>query len=269
MLWYKAWLETRVRFVICLLAITALGIYAASYDIQRADSRTTIDFYYSVVHFAHGLIGGLWIAAVSFLTAGGLLREKGVGAASFTLALPYSRRRLMARPRMAARWMEAVVLIVIPSVAICIEDSMIGKPYPLFAGVVSPCAARQRRAGVFRDCGAGRLADGGSELVHRSACELLCGGADRFLRCTIRRPRSAIRSGIRTAQTHNPFYFMRGAAYFDGHTGLLTGPMPWVQAGIFALLAALFIAAVGESDSAAGLLEPVQLLRLQHGVRGV
>ena len=46
-----------------------------------------------------------------------------------------------------------------------------------------------------------------------------------------------------TAQTHNPFYFMRGAAYFDGHTGLLAGPIPWVQAGIFVVLAALFIAA--------------------------
>ena len=121
MLWYKAWLETRVRFVICLLAITAFGIYATSYDIQRADSRTTIDFYRSVDQFAHGLIGVLWIAAVSFLTGGGLPREKAVGAASFTLALPFSRRRLMG-VRVAVCWMEAVALIAIPSAAFCIEE---------------------------------------------------------------------------------------------------------------------------------------------------
>jgi hypothetical protein len=36
---------------------------------------------------------------------------------------------------------------------------------------------------------------------------------------------------------------MRGVAYFDSPTGLLLDPIPWVQAGIFVLLAALLITA--------------------------
>jgi len=240
MLWYKAWLETRVRFVICLLAMTVFCVYTVSYDNQMADSRATLNFYYSVVHGAHGLIGGLWLAVISFLTAGGLLREKAVGAASFTLALPFSRTRLMG-VRMAVCLIEAVALIVIPSLAICIEDGMIGKPYPvsqMWFHIVLLVS------GGLVFFAIALLISSLMEGEYTAPLVSFCIVAGVAL-STSREPKLATGSTIweQAAQTHNPFYFMRGVAYFDSPTGLLLDPIPWVQAGIFVLLAALFITA--------------------------
>jgi ABC-2 type transport system permease protein len=239
MLWYKAWLETRVRFLICLLAVTASCVSAVSYDNHMAGSHTTLDFYYSVVHGAHGLISAFWIAAISFLTAGGPLREKAVGAASFTLALPFSRRRLVG-VRLAAGWIEAVALMVIPSVAICVEDSMIGKPYPLsqawFHMVLMVSGGLVFFASALL---VASLIEGEFTAPLASFC-VVAG-----LALELREPKLPIGNTIwdQAAQTHNPFYFMTGVAYFDRPTGLLLGPIPWVQAGIFVLFAALLMAA--------------------------
>lgn len=240
MLWYKAWLETRVRFLICLFVITVFCVYTVNYDNRMAQPRTPLDFYYSVVHGAHGLIAALWIAAVTFLTAGGLLREKAVGAASFTLALPFSRRRLMG-VRVAVCWLEAVALIVVPSVAMCIEDGMIGKPYPVpqvWFHLVLLVSGGLVFFGIA--LGITSLLEGEYTAPLVSFCTVA-----GIALSSSREPRVAVGSTMwdQLAQAHNPFYFMSGVAWFDRATGLLLGPIPWVQAGVFVLLAALLIAA--------------------------
>lgn len=239
MLWYKAWLETRVRFVICLFAVTVFCLYTVNYRNQMADSRTTLNFYYSVVHSAHGLIGALWLAAISFLTAGGLLREKAVGAASFTLALPFSRRRLMG-VRIAVCLIEAVALIVIPSMAICAEDSLFGKSYPvsqawfhivlLFSGGLVFFAIALLVASLMEGEFTGPLV---------SFCVVA------WIAFALHDPPPAVRNTIwsQASQTYNPFHFMSGAAYFDTPTGLLVGPIPWMQAGVFIVLGIVLMAA--------------------------
>lgn len=239
MLWYKAWLETRVRFLICLLAMTVLCVYTVSCDNQMADSRTALSFYYSVIHGAHGLIGGCWIAVISFLTAGGLLREKSVGAASFTLALPFSRGRLMG-VRVAVCLIEAAALIVIPSFAICIEDSMIGKPYPLSQMWFHMVLLISGGLVFFAIA---LLITSAMEGEYTAPLVSFCIVAGVAM-STSREPKLTAGSTIweQAAQTHNPFYFMRGFAYYDTPTGLFPGSIPWVQASIFAALAALFIA---------------------------
>ena len=40
-------------------------------------------------------------------------------------------------------------------------------------------------------------------------------------------------------QMFNPYRFMAGLDYFDRTTGLLVGPIPWLRAGAYLLLAAL------------------------------
>ena len=44
-------------------------------------------------------------------------------------------------------------------------------------------------------------------------------------------------------QRYSPFRFMGGTDYFDRPSGLLLGPIPWMQAGGYLLLAAVLIVA--------------------------
>src|ERR1700682_798039 len=113
MLWFRAWMETRARFLISLLGIVALCSYSVFHGDREALSYTKIDYYYAVLHFGHSLLATMWVVAVTLLTMGGLLREKAVGTSSFTLALPVSRGRLMG-VRIAVGMIQAMVLVMVP-----------------------------------------------------------------------------------------------------------------------------------------------------------
>ena len=228
MLWYKAWLETRVRFLICLVGMTFLCWYPIYDDIRRAQPDTTLSYYYYSVHAGHGILGGLWLAAVIFLMMGGLLREKAVGAVSFTLALPYSRSRLMG-VRIATGMVEAIVLILVPSAAICMEANIFGKPYPmsqiwfhlvlLIGGGMVPFVIALLIASLVEGEYTAPLVSFGVLI----GCVYLLGD--------------------QSVQKFNPYRFMAGTDYFDRTTGLLAGPIPWLHAGGYLLLAALLIVA--------------------------
>jgi ABC-2 type transport system permease protein len=223
-LWYKTWLETRVRFVICLVGMTVLCWYPVHDDIHWAQPETTLRYYYASVHSGHGMLGALWLVAVIFLVMGGLLREKAVGAAAFTLALPFSRARLMG-VRIATGMMEAIVLILVPSAAICMEADMFGKPYPmpqvwfhlvlLISGGMVPFVIALLIASLVEGEYTAPLVSFGVLI-----------GAIYLL-------------GDQEVQKFNPYRFMAGTDYFDRTTGLLVGPIPWTKAGVFLLLAAL------------------------------
>ena len=75
-----------------------LATHAVSWSIhnQVKDALPTsgISYYYFVLHNCHQLLTFLWIIAMTMLMMGGVVREKAVGASSFTLALPVSRRIL-------------------------------------------------------------------------------------------------------------------------------------------------------------------------------
>src|SRR6266540_3694656 len=93
MLWYKAWLETRSRFLISLLGTVALCTFSVYHGDKEALPYTQAPYYYFVLRSAHYLLCMMWILAVTLLTMGGLVREKAAGTASFTLSLPVSRGR--------------------------------------------------------------------------------------------------------------------------------------------------------------------------------
>lgn len=113
MLWYKAWLETRSRFLISLLGIVALPCYLVFEENGDANPHTPIDWYFHVLHNGHGLIVIMWLAAVILLMMGGILREKANGTASFTLALPVSRAHIML-VRILSGFGQAMTLVVVP-----------------------------------------------------------------------------------------------------------------------------------------------------------
>jgi ABC-2 type transport system permease protein len=226
MLWYKAWLETRARFLISLLGIAAMCSYIVYHGNDNALSYTKLSYYYLVLHSGHVALCTLWMVAVTLLMMGGLLREKAVGAASFTLALPVTRGRLML-VRIGMGILQAVALAVIPWASMFVTALRTGKAH-------DPAQA-------------------GFHLV------LLLGGGILFLATALLL--SSIVEGEYTApvatfgvialisvafgegplRSYSPLLFMNGVDQFDRHTGLLTGPIPWLQASASLAIAALLM----------------------------
>ena len=116
MLWYKAWQETRARFLIPLCSMTALGSWYAYNEAQDV-KFARVDWYYRVLHTGHAFLVTMWVAAVLILMMGGLLRERAVGTAPFTLSLPVSRMHLM-RARILVGLLESAALAIVPWAAL-------------------------------------------------------------------------------------------------------------------------------------------------------
>ena len=226
MLWYKAWMETRSRFLISLLGIVALCSFSVYHGDKEALSYTGPAYFYQVLHGAHFALCSMWVLAVTLLTMGGLLREKAVGTASFTLSLPVSRARLMS-VRICVGVIQALLLAIVPWSAMFVIASVAGKTHS--------------------------LSQAGFHLV------LLLGGGFLFFAMALlvsslvegEYTAPVVSCGVTFAMTvllvdgslrsYNPFAFINGVEYFDRHTGLLTGPIPWAHATISWVVAALLV----------------------------
>jgi len=128
-LWYKAWLETRARFLISLaslVVILAFFVHHAESILPREPRGNTYELFF----FAHFYLAGLWMLSVILLGMGGLLRERAAGVSSFTLALPVSRAHLM-WIRIATGVLESIALGIVPWVAILLVSSVAGRPFIL------------------------------------------------------------------------------------------------------------------------------------------
>lgn len=126
MLWYKAWLETRSRFWACLATLTlfcAIFVYHAQ-GFVRAEWKS--DFH-RLLFVNQQFLAIMWVLAVVLLGMGGLLREHAIGTSPLTLALPVSRVRLLA-VRVGMGVLQAIVLGVLPWVAVFVVASSAGKP---------------------------------------------------------------------------------------------------------------------------------------------
>jgi ABC-2 type transport system permease protein len=129
MLWYKAWLETRSRFLAFLvLMVILIGFFVSHAEsIMSAEPEKNT---YEVLFFAQFYLSGLWILAVVLIGMGGLMRERAVGASPFTLALPVSRSRLMS-VRIVTGIVQSVLLAVIPWAVIVAVSFSAGRPFLL------------------------------------------------------------------------------------------------------------------------------------------
>jgi len=112
MLWHKAWLESRTRL---LLGVTMM-IAVCAYSVHAHRSAY------------QGIVRNAFMVLCFQLGVGGLLRERAVGTAPFTLALPVSRVRLMAT-RAAVGWLELVVLAVVPLLIAVSLSPLVGDRY--------------------------------------------------------------------------------------------------------------------------------------------
>ncbi len=126
MLWYKAWLETRSRFLTCLAVLTvfcAFFIHHAQ-GFLRPEWKTDFN---RLLYIAQEYVVIVWVLSVVLLGMGGLLREKAAGTSSLTLSLPVSRAHLL-RVRIAVGILEAISLGVVPWVTIFLVSSAGGMP---------------------------------------------------------------------------------------------------------------------------------------------
>jgi len=120
MLWYKAWLETRARFLM-LAVVTALSAWYLSPEVLRAmlarGKSTALPGTYTVVSLRFGWM--IWPMIAVLMAGAGINTQTFRGVTHgvhpsmlFTLSLPVRRRRLMG-VRATAGAIEAIVLIAV------------------------------------------------------------------------------------------------------------------------------------------------------------
>lgn len=150
MLWYKMWYESRWRFVAGLLVVIALAVVSVCSQpliLRVAESFQGLEgrigqavregieqardyrVYVWVQWWRKDLLQ-LWTLLAILIAAGGLTTERLRGSALFTLALPVTRRRLLA-VRAATGVAELFVLALAPALAIPAVSPLIGQRYGL------------------------------------------------------------------------------------------------------------------------------------------
>lgn len=133
MLWYKAWLETRGRFLACLVTLTVfcfIFVHHAQEIAFRGDGLSRPGGpadYYRLLFVTQQFLVIMWVVSVVLLGMGGLLREKALGVSTFTLALPVSRTHLFA-VRVVMGVLQAAALVILPWCAVFAASSSAGLP---------------------------------------------------------------------------------------------------------------------------------------------
>jgi len=132
-LWYKAWLETRGRFLTCLITLTAfcfIFVHHAQEIAFRGDGLSRAGRpadYYRLLFVTQQFLVMMWVVSVVLLGMGGLIRERAFGVSTLTLSLPVSRCRLFG-VRVAVGMVEATALVVLPWCAVFLTSFSAGLP---------------------------------------------------------------------------------------------------------------------------------------------
>jgi ABC-2 type transport system permease protein len=227
MLWYKAWLETRSRFLISLIGIVAICSLLVLHGDRDVAYEVSSDYYNFVLFTGHQILVLMWTLAVTLITMGGLLREKAAGSSSFTLALPVSRGRLMV-VRVCTGLIQAFVLAIVPWFAMFSVSSIFGKTRSL----------SQASFYLVLLLGGGLLFFGMAVLVSSLISGEYTAPAVGFGAVIV----TAVALSSAHLRRYSPWEFMTGLKYLNTHTNALTLPIPWLQAAIYMLVAGLLLA---------------------------
>jgi ABC-2 type transport system permease protein len=125
-LWYKAWLETRSRFLTCLATLTIFCTVFVYHAQGLLRPEWSADFN-RLLFVTQQFVVIIWVLAVVLLGMGGIVREKANGTSLLTLSLPVSRVRLLGA-RIGMGFLEAVALAVVPWAAIYVVSSFARMP---------------------------------------------------------------------------------------------------------------------------------------------
>lgn len=220
MLWYKAWLETRSRFLIALVGAVALCSRLVVVFLSKGAPNQLSQ----VLHATHETLAAVWLLAVTLIMMGGLLRERAVGSSSFTLSLPVSRLRLVSI-RFAMGLMEAILLAILPWIAMLFAAKVANQTHFI----------AQASIHIFLLLGGGVLFLAAAFLISSfvaseyTAPIVSCGAVIML----------AYLMSDDKLSPYSPWAFMLGSEYFHWRTAQFVGPISWVHAGVFMAIAAL------------------------------
>ena len=132
MLWYKAWRESRSRFLLSALTVGGLCTlfvwYHEAARLSIAPEFTTYRGYIWRLIYK-GYVREIYVLLTMLLGVGGLLRERAHGTAGFTLSLPNSRRRLVI-VRGVVGLFEVAIISLLPAVLVPLLSRLVGESYP-------------------------------------------------------------------------------------------------------------------------------------------
>jgi ABC-type transport system involved in multi-copper enzyme maturation permease subunit len=124
MLWYKAWQESRTRFVVIAATLTGFCLFAVLFHTQSGAYSARIQ------HLIYkGTAKGMFAMLVIFLGLSGLLRERRRRTAVFTLALPVGRLRIVVT-QMAVGLLELAALSLLPALLIPSLSLLVHQHFP-------------------------------------------------------------------------------------------------------------------------------------------
>lgn len=228
MLWYKAWLETRSRFLISLIGIVALCSYIVFHGDRAVRSYRATRYFYWVLSDGHQLLAIMWILAVTLLMMGGLVREKASGASPFTLALPVSRTRLIA-VRIGMGFLQAMALVIVPWSAMFLLTCTLGKTHS------------------FAQTWFYILLLAGGGLVFFALAVLISSLFEGEYTAPVVSFGIVFAVGIvfdrAELRPYSPWTFVMGTRYMNWQTYFLREPIPWLHLGVSVCIAVLLLMA--------------------------
>jgi ABC-type transport system involved in multi-copper enzyme maturation permease subunit len=136
MLWYKAWRESRMRFLLSAAIIAAMCLIYTFFHARlypgvthdHPDVRNYIQYIHRTIF--GGVTRGLLQLSCLLLGLGGLQRDRKQNTLGFTLALPVSRVNLVAS-RAALGLIQVLALSAVPSLVVTAASHLAGESLPL------------------------------------------------------------------------------------------------------------------------------------------
>ncbi|QNI36988.1 ABC-2 transporter permease [Edaphobacter albus] len=136
MLWYKAWRESSLRFLLSAAIITLMCLVYTLFQSRLypaiANATSHVHNYTQYIHWTifGGATRGILQLSCLLLGLGGLQRDRKQNTLGFTLALPVSRSSLIAS-RAVLGVLQVFVLALIPSLVVTAASQGIGQQLPL------------------------------------------------------------------------------------------------------------------------------------------
>ena len=138
MLLFKAWKESKARFILSAATIGALCTGGVLFNLQiqnrpgqilRGFQATTYteQVYYLIYG---GTAKGLFAMLMLFIGLGGLLRERRRGTAPFTLAFPVTRSKMVVT-QIVVGVLELIAIAALPLLLIQTISPFVGRSYPV------------------------------------------------------------------------------------------------------------------------------------------
>ncbi len=231
MYWYKSWCETRTVILLGIAAIAVACVFIVFNQQTMRDHAsapmTYIAFVWKAVYDSFGR--DLFLILCIMLGSGGLLQEKVHGTTGFTLTLPVSRHNILFT-RAFIGYCGVLAIALTPAIVLPIGSRLIGQYYPATQAL-------------------------GFSLLW-ACCGAIFYGYTFLLAHLMEGEYSAMLVAVPTLMAYgflmaipwlahfpmlNIFSIINGEdmPFFNEHSYLLVGPMPWL-----ALIVMLFIASV-------------------------